>query len=71
MQDENGIPHFRNLTSLPDEFFYKVQAVYLGMISYTDWIFGQLLEGLAKIEGGKMAARKRAQGLVSEPRTTS
>ena len=34
-----------------------LQAVYLGMISYTDWIFGQLLEGLALIEGGAMAAR--------------
>lgn len=59
MQNENGIPYYRNLTSLPDEFFYKIQAVYLGMISYTDWVFGQLLDGLAKIEDqhGKMADR--------------
>ena len=57
LQDAGGIPHYRNLTSLDDDFFYKIQAVYLGMISYTDWIFGQLLKGLAKIEGGAMAGR--------------
>jgi choline-sulfatase len=27
------------------------------MISYTDWIFGQLLEGLDRIDGGKLAER--------------
>jgi hypothetical protein len=26
MQDTNGIPHYRNLSSLPNEFFYKIQA---------------------------------------------
>ena len=26
MQDTHGIPHYRNLTSLPDAFFYKIQA---------------------------------------------
>ena len=57
MQDANGIPHYRNLSSLDDDFFYKIQAVYLGMISYTDWIFGQLIEGLDKIEGGALAER--------------
>lgn len=59
MQDSNGIPHYRNLSSLPDDFFYKIQAVYLGMISYTDWLFGQLLNGLDMIEDqkGRMADR--------------
>lgn len=57
MQNEGGIPHYRNLSSLPDDFFYKIQAVYLGMISYTDWVFGQLLEGLDKIDNGKMRDR--------------
>lgn len=57
MGNERGIPHFRNISVLPDEFFYEIQAVYLGMISYTDWIFGQLLNGLAEIEAGAMAER--------------
>ena len=29
---------------------YKIQAVYIGMVSYTDWIFGQLLDGLASCD---------------------
>lgn len=41
-----GIPHYRNLTALSEDDFYRIHAVYLGMISYTDWIFGKLLEGL-------------------------
>ena len=46
MGDKNGIPHWRNLTSLTEDTFYKIQSVYLGMIAYTDWIFGQLLKGI-------------------------
>jgi hypothetical protein len=41
-----GIPAFRNLTELPDETFYDINAVYLGRVTYTDWIFGQLLDGI-------------------------
>ena len=41
-----GVPHYRNLTALAPETFYKIQATYLGMISYTDWIFGELLRGI-------------------------
>jgi choline-sulfatase len=41
-----GIPHYRNLTSLDDDFFYRIQATYLGMISYVDWMFGELLRGV-------------------------
>jgi choline-sulfatase len=41
-----GIPHYRNLTTLDEDTFYKIQATYLGMISYTDWIFGELLRGI-------------------------
>lgn len=48
MQNSNGIPHFRNLTSLDEDVFYKIQSVYLGMVAYTDWIFGQLVEGIDK-----------------------
>eukprot|EP01060_Flectonema_neradi_P014962 TRINITY_DN21664_c0_g1_i1.p1 TRINITY_DN21664_c0_g1~~TRINITY_DN21664_c0_g1_i1.p1 ORF type:complete len:545 (+),score=113.74 TRINITY_DN21664_c0_g1_i1:35-1636(+) len=43
---ENGIPHYRNLSKLPEDTFYKIQSVYLGMIAYTDWIFGELLKGI-------------------------
>eukprot|EP00928_Gymnodinium_smaydae_P079271 TRINITY_DN63240_c0_g1_i1.p1 TRINITY_DN63240_c0_g1~~TRINITY_DN63240_c0_g1_i1.p1 ORF type:complete len:557 (+),score=53.19 TRINITY_DN63240_c0_g1_i1:130-1800(+) len=43
---EKGIPHYRNLTSLDSDFFYKIHATYLGMLSYTDWIFGELLKGI-------------------------
>jgi len=43
---EKGIPHYRQLTSMEDDFFYKIQATYLAMLSYVDWIFGQLLQGI-------------------------
>ena len=46
MSDADGIPHHRNLTTLSEDTFYKIQSVYLGMISYTDWIFGELLAGI-------------------------
>lgn len=32
---DRGIPHYRNLTYLPDETMYKIQSVYLGMVSYS------------------------------------
>lgn len=43
---DKGIPFYRNLTTLNDDFFYQIQASYLGMISYSDWIFGELLKGI-------------------------
>ena len=43
---QEGIIAFRNLSGLPDDVFYDINAVYLGRISYTDWIFGQLLDGI-------------------------
>ena len=57
MSATEGIPFHRNIASLDDDFFYKIQAVYLGMVSYTDWIFGQLVEGVAKIENGALLNR--------------
>ena len=27
---DKGIPHYRNLTALPEEAFYTIQAKYLG-----------------------------------------
>lgn len=43
---DKGVPHYRNLTGLSQDAFYKIQATYLGMVSYTDWMFGQLLQGI-------------------------
>jgi len=52
MSATDGIPKFRNLTALTGDELMKIQAVYLGMISYTDYIFGQLLDGLAAAPDG-------------------
>ena len=40
------IRRYRRLDRLPEEHFAKIQAVYLGMCSYVDWILGQLLDAL-------------------------
>ena len=37
---------YRRLNKLPDEFFRKINAVYLGMNSYVDWLLGNLLDTL-------------------------
>ena len=37
------IRQYRNLTSLDDKFWRKLHAVYLGSISYSDYLFGLLL----------------------------
>ena len=49
--DLPGKPNFfeairrtRRLDKLTDADFRKIQAVYLGMISYSDWMLGELLE---------------------------
>ncbi len=36
------------LDRLQDADFRKVQAVYLGMVSYTDWLLGELTDALAR-----------------------
>ncbi len=53
--DLPGKPNFyeairrtRRLDRLADEDFRKIQAVYLGMISYSDWLLGELLEALER-----------------------
>ena len=43
-----GIIHYRNLSHLSDEVFYKINAVYLARITYADWLFGQLLDGIER-----------------------
>jgi len=37
------IRKYRRLDELPDDFFRKLNAAYLGMISYTDWLLGELM----------------------------
>ena len=44
----DGIRKSYRLDELSDNDFRKIQAVYLGMISYTDWLLGRLLEGVGK-----------------------
>lgn len=42
-----GIPGYRDLNSFNDTFFYEQAAVYLGRVSYTDYVLGALMDGLA------------------------
>jgi choline-sulfatase len=42
----DAIRKTRRLDRLTDADFRKIQAVYLGMISYSDWMFGELLAAL-------------------------
>jgi len=37
------IRKYRGLDQLPEEFFRRMNAVYLGMISFTDWLLGELM----------------------------
>jgi choline-sulfatase len=37
-----------NLTSVGDDVFRQVRAVYLGQVSYTDWMLGELMAALDK-----------------------
>ncbi|RPF48997.1 choline-sulfatase [Hydrogenoanaerobacterium saccharovorans] len=39
---EELIRKYRNLDKLPREFFAKIYAVYLGMVSYVDYLLGEL-----------------------------
>ena len=38
----------RHLDKLNDADFRKIQAVYLGMVSYSDWVFGELLAAVER-----------------------
>ena len=42
----DGIRRTRNLDKLDEKFFRQVNAVYCGMITFTDWMFGRLLAAL-------------------------
>ncbi len=41
-----GIRAAYNLTSLSENVFRKIRAVYLGQVSYTDWVLGELLDAV-------------------------
>lgn len=41
-----GIREYRRLNELPDGFLERLQATYLGMCSYMDWVLGRLLDAL-------------------------
>ncbi len=43
-----AIRRTRRLDKLSDADFRKIQAVYLGMISYSDWMFGELLAAIER-----------------------
>ncbi|MCX6631175.1 MAG: sulfatase-like hydrolase/transferase [Candidatus Solibacter sp.] len=54
--DLAGKPNFhrliretRRITALDDAALRKIQAVYLGMISYSDWLLGEMLEALERL----------------------
>ena len=46
LQPDVGIPAFRNLTTLSDAFFEELAAIYLGRVSYTDYVLGRLMAGV-------------------------
>ncbi len=43
-----GIRKAYGIGSLSESTFRKIKAVYLGMVSYTDWLFGELLEAVER-----------------------
>jgi choline-sulfatase len=44
----DAIRRTRGLDRLSDKDFRKIQAVYLGMVSYSDWLLGELLEAIER-----------------------
>jgi arylsulfatase A-like enzyme len=45
-----GIREMYRLGQLPEEIFRKIQAVYLGKVSYTDWLLGRLLDAVRQTQ---------------------
>ncbi len=43
---QDGIRGFRNYTGFGDDFSYQIAANYFARVSYTDYVFGVLMEGL-------------------------
>ena len=51
-----GIRDYYGLEALTDKDFRKIRAVYHGQVSYSDWLFGELLEALARTNREKDTA---------------
>jgi arylsulfatase A-like enzyme len=45
-----GIRKAYNISSLPEGLFRRIRAVYLGRVSFTDWLFGELLEAVERTQ---------------------
>ncbi len=45
-----------NISSLSEDVFRKIHSVYLGMVSYTDWMLGELLEAVERTGRSKDTA---------------
>lgn len=43
-----GIRKAYRINTLTESVFRKIRAVYLGMVSYTDWLLGELLEAVER-----------------------
>jgi arylsulfatase A-like enzyme len=43
-----GIRKAYHIDTLPESTFRKIRSVYLGMVSYTDWLLGELLEAVER-----------------------
>ena len=41
-----GIAGFRDLNSFNDTFFYELASVYMGRLSYVDFLLGRLVAGV-------------------------
>ena len=48
---QDGIRAFRNITSFNETWSYKIAADYFARVSYTDWVFGELLQGIDSVPG--------------------
>lgn len=43
---QNIVRKYHSIDKMPESFFRKINAVYLGMCSYADWMFGKLLTAI-------------------------
>ncbi len=48
--------HAYGLDRLDESYFLKMRAVYLGMVSFTDWLLGELLEAMDRTNHSKDTA---------------
>jgi len=51
-----GIQYYRQIDQFDDDFFYKIQAIYLGRVSFVDYLLGQLMDALDETGYSKTTA---------------